>query len=74
MTLQNWSAEGRGAGGSQHEASAWPVSAPRKQQEPSSHAGLTHPSPVDMLMGVLFLTSRINLNDVYLCPTEDKGC
>lgn len=68
MTLQNWSAEGRRAGGSQQEGSAWPVSVPRKQQELSSHAGLTHSSPVDMLMGVLFLTFHINLNDVYLCP------
>lgn len=72
MTLQNWSAEGRGQeafsrralpGSSSSQETAWS----------SGHMGVTHSSPVDMLMGVLFLTSHINLNDVCLCPTEEKG-
>lgn len=55
-------------------AGDWPGSpAPRREAAASgNHVGSAH-SPKAMVMEVPFLPFYVNFNDVYLCPTEQKG-
>lgn len=69
-TLQNRAGKGRELGG--HQQEALPGTAPRRGAAASGNpVGSAH-SPKDMLMEVLFLPFYVNLNDVCLCPAEQK--